>query len=94
VIANLIPRESTLTFSGSVPLRLELRTLQQNADQWNLYLLGLDAFKKTDETSDLSYYGICGEFHSSSSMFSKLTTVGIHGTLSLSSSPFAPEDMG
>jgi tyrosinase len=72
------PKPSPAPADGSVPLRLELRTLQQNADQWNLYLLGLDAFKKTDETSDLSYYGICG----------------IHGTLSLSSSPFAPEDMG
>jgi tyrosinase len=41
-------------------LRLEIRQLQQNADQWNLYLLGLDAFKKIDETSDLSYYGVCG----------------------------------
>lgn len=55
--------DARLTFSGSVPLRLELRQLQQNADQWNLYLLGLDAFKKTDETSDLSYYGVCGELH-------------------------------
>jgi len=50
-----------LTFSGSVPLRIEVRDLQKNADQWNLYLLGLDAFKNnTDETKDLSYYGIAG----------------------------------
>lgn len=54
------PKPSPAPADGSVPLRLELRNLQQNADQWNLYLLGLDAFKKTDETSDLSYYGICG----------------------------------
>jgi tyrosinase len=32
-----------------------------NPDQWNLYLLALDAFKKTDEKSDLSYYGIAGK---------------------------------
>ncbi|KAF4637552.1 hypothetical protein G7Y89_g521 [Cudoniella acicularis] len=50
-----------LIFPGSVPLRIEIRDLQNNfPDQWNLYLLGLDAFKKLDETSDLSYYGIAG----------------------------------
>jgi tyrosinase len=49
-----------LTLSGSVPLRLELRTLQKNADQWNLYLLGLDAFKNSNEGSDVSYYMIAG----------------------------------
>jgi len=54
------PKPSPAPADGSVPLRLEIRELQQNADQWNLYLLGLDAFKKTDETSDLSYYGVCG----------------------------------
>ncbi|KUJ14577.1 tyrosinase precursor [Mollisia scopiformis] len=45
---------------GSFPIRIEIRDLQKNADQWNLYLLGLDAFKSLDETSDLSYYGIAG----------------------------------
>lgn len=50
-----------LTAPGSVPLRLEIRELQnKHPDQWNLYLLGLDAFKKVDEKSDLSYYGIAG----------------------------------
>jgi hypothetical protein len=53
--------ETRLTSAGSVPLRIEIRQLQQNADQWNLYLLGLDAFKKMDEKSDLSYYGVCGK---------------------------------
>jgi tyrosinase len=43
-------------------LRIEIRDLQaNNPDQWNLYLLALDAFKKTDEKSDLSYYGIAGK---------------------------------
>jgi hypothetical protein len=52
-----------LTSKGSVPLRLEVRDLQQNyPDQWNLYLLGLQAFYKLDETSDLSYYGIAGMY--------------------------------
>lgn len=43
-------------------MRIEIRDLQaNNPDQWNLYLLALDAFKKTDERSDLSYYGIAGK---------------------------------
>jgi tyrosinase len=50
----------SLTLQGSVPIRLEIRDLQKNTDQWNLYLLGLTAFKNVDETSDLSYYGIAG----------------------------------
>jgi hypothetical protein len=64
VITSSTLCEPSLTISGSVPLRLEIRELQQNADQWNLYLLGLDAFKKMDETSDLSYYGVAGRPHS------------------------------
>lgn len=44
----------------SLPLRHEIRELQKNHDQWNLYLLGLDEFKKLEETTDLSYYGIAG----------------------------------
>lgn len=63
VITNLTSCHARLTSPGSVPLRLEIRQLQQNADQWNLYLLGLDAFKKMDEKSDLSYYGVCGQLH-------------------------------
>ena len=55
-------RGNPLTCAGSVPLRLELRDLEQSQpDQWNLYLLALDAFQKLDGTSDLSYYGIAGE---------------------------------
>ncbi|KAE8445423.1 hypothetical protein EG329_013436 [Mollisiaceae sp. DMI_Dod_QoI] len=54
------PKPSPAPADGSLPLRIEIRDLQKNADQWNLYLLGLDAFKKLDEKSDLSYYGIAG----------------------------------
>jgi tyrosinase len=71
----------TLTTSGSVPLRLEVRDLQQRfPDQWNLYLLGLEAFYKLDETSDLSFYGIAG--NASLSLYSLKTLLiysGIHG---------------
>lgn len=54
------PKPSPAPADGSVPLRIEIRDLQKNPDQWNLYLLGLDAFKNLDEKSDLSYYGIAG----------------------------------
>lgn len=57
---SMTTEQTKLTFLGSFPLRLEIRDLQKNADQWNLYLLGLDAFKSLDETTDLSYYGIAG----------------------------------
>ncbi|TVY81027.1 Tyrosinase, partial [Lachnellula suecica] len=55
------PKPSPAATDGSVPLRIEIRDLQANhPDQWNLYLLALDAFKSVDEKSDLSYYGIAG----------------------------------
>lgn len=46
------------------PPRLEIRELQKNADQWNLYLLGLDRFMKVDQKDQLSYYSVCGEMNS------------------------------
>lgn len=45
---------------GPVHPRLEIRTLQQNADQWNLYLLAMQYFKNTDQTQQESYYQIAG----------------------------------
>ena len=69
-----------LTVIGSVPLRLELRDLQQNhPDQWNLYLLGLEAFYKLDETSDLSYYGIAGKSYLGQVSQWFANRSGIHG---------------
>jgi tyrosinase len=40
--------------------RLEIRQLQQNADQWNLYLLGMERFMSKDKGDKLSYYQIAG----------------------------------
>ncbi|KXL44734.1 hypothetical protein M433DRAFT_166430 [Acidomyces richmondensis BFW] len=40
--------------------RLEIRELQQNEDQWNLYLLGLARFQAVNESKELSYYRIAG----------------------------------
>lgn len=65
-----------LTAKGSLPLRLEVRDLQQNyPDQWNLYLLGLQAFHQLDETSDLSYYGIAGVYLALTFFDSQLKTL-------------------
>jgi len=41
--------------------RLEIRELQQNEDQWNLYLLGLARFQAVNESEKLSYYQIAGQ---------------------------------
>lgn len=40
--------------------RLEIRTLKQNADQWNLYLLGMERFQAKDKNDMLSYYQVVG----------------------------------
>jgi tyrosinase len=57
------PPPSPAPADGSVPLRREIRDLQANyPDQWNLYILGLEAFKANNETFELSYYEIAGTF--------------------------------
>lgn len=40
--------------------RLEIRQLAQNADQWNLYLLGMERFMAKDKNDRLSYYQVSG----------------------------------
>ncbi|KAF2012125.1 Di-copper centre-containing protein [Aaosphaeria arxii CBS 175.79] len=40
--------------------RLEVRELERNTDQWNLFLLGLRRFQNTDQRDKLSYYQISG----------------------------------
>ena len=46
------------TNSQTTQPRLEMRTLQQNADQWNLFLLAMQDFKGADQTLIDSYYTI------------------------------------
>jgi len=38
--------------------RLEIRELNKNADQWNLYILGMERFQAMDKNDPLSYYQI------------------------------------
>ncbi|KAF1837944.1 Di-copper centre-containing protein [Decorospora gaudefroyi] len=45
--------------STSAP-RLEIRQLKRNADQWNLYLLGMERFMAKDKGDTLSYYQVAG----------------------------------
>lgn len=48
-----------VTGFGAQP-RQEIRQLQKNADQWNLYLLGMHRFMATNESDKMSYYQIAG----------------------------------
>jgi hypothetical protein len=47
---------------GSVHPRLEIRKLEQDKDQWNVFLLGLRRFQLMDQADLLSYYQISGMF--------------------------------
>lgn len=48
-----------LKSSGTHP-RLEIRQLQKNTAQWNLYLLALNRFKGMSQSDKLSYYQVAG----------------------------------
>ena len=45
---------------GGLQPRLEIRNLAQNADQWNIFLLGLARFQAMEISETLSYYQIAG----------------------------------
>ena len=40
--------------------RLEVRQLEQNTDQWNIFMLGLARFQATNQSDQTSYYQIAG----------------------------------
>ncbi|KAI9739853.1 MAG: hypothetical protein M1818_004909 [Claussenomyces sp. TS43310] len=46
--------------NGSMPIRKEIRQLQQQNDTWTLYLLGLDWMQYSSQTDQLSWYQITG----------------------------------
>ncbi|OCK73056.1 Di-copper centre-containing protein [Lepidopterella palustris CBS 459.81] len=61
--SNILKKRATIAvtgITGSVYPRLEIRTLANNADQWNLYLLGMQRFQAVDQSDPLSYYQIAG----------------------------------
>jgi tyrosinase len=45
---------------SSLHPRLEIRELEKNADQWNIYLLGLRRLQSVDQGDKLSYYQVAG----------------------------------
>ena len=42
--------------------RKEVRELKKNADQWNLYLLGMERFMAKSKSDPLSYYQVAGKW--------------------------------
>ena len=46
--------------NGSLPLRPEIRQLQQDPDKWTLYTLGTSMMQYTDQSQMLSWYQIAG----------------------------------
>lgn len=46
--------------TGTIAPRLEIRQLRNNADAWNLYLLGMDRFMNKPKNDRLSYYQVAG----------------------------------
>ena len=49
-----------ILLDGTTPVRKEIRELQQDAEAWTLYLLGLDSMQFTDQNDPLSWYKIAG----------------------------------
>ncbi|ORY13227.1 common central domain of tyrosinase-domain-containing protein [Clohesyomyces aquaticus] len=45
---------------GSTHPRLEIRQMEQDTDQWNVYLLGLQRFQGMSQSDRMSYYQIAG----------------------------------
>lgn len=54
---------------GSVHPRLEIRNLEQNEDQWNVFLLALQRFQLMSQSDMLSYYQISGTFDTPGRLF-------------------------
>ncbi|KAH8675617.1 hypothetical protein BX600DRAFT_432181 [Xylariales sp. PMI_506] len=51
---------SALPYNGSIPLRPNIRDLEKNYEQWNLYLLALNWMQWINQTDPFSWYGITG----------------------------------
>jgi tyrosinase len=48
-------------FGEGIQPRLEIRDLQQNPDQWNLYILGLQRMQSMDQNDFLSWFQVAGK---------------------------------
>jgi tyrosinase len=57
---NAAPIAVTGLAGQPIQPRLELRELQQNADMWNIYLLGMTRMQQVDQGDFLSYFQLSG----------------------------------
>ena len=55
-------QDQTVAITGintfGVQPRLEIRQLQQNTDQWNIFLLGMRRFQQINQSDMISYYQV------------------------------------
>jgi hypothetical protein len=51
--------------AGTIHPQLEIRELQRNKDQLNVYLLGLQRMQNMAQDDKLSYYQVAGEIEAS-----------------------------
>lgn len=71
---------------NAVHPRLEIRQLEKDEDQWNVYLLGLRRFQSIAQNDKLSYYQVAGMCHVPSQLHISalkinLSCDGPHGVL-------------
>lgn len=62
--AHVEKRQSSTAITGApdgtTQPRLEIRQLEQNADQWNLFMLAMQAFQNTNHNDVMSWYQLAG----------------------------------
>lgn len=68
--------------------RLELRAMQDDADLWNLYILGLRRFYDTDQDDKLSFYQISGKNH----VLQDVTWIGSDHSIGIHGRPYGDWD--
>lgn len=51
---------STGDNDGDKALRVEIRDLEKNEDQWTLYMLGLSMMQYTNQSDEISWYQVTG----------------------------------
>jgi len=60
-VASERATENLIFYLGVAGIRKELREFKEDADMWNLYLLGLWQFQLVPWKDQLSYFQIAGE---------------------------------
>jgi tyrosinase len=76
------PLQPSVILASSTELqpRLEIRELEKDVDQWNLFLLGFKRLKEVNSTDHFSYYRLAGESTCIFDVYGRfLYDLGIHG---------------